>query len=156
MRISDAAVKGRELLEPKQGNDLFEPEDGTGKYGGCYRGMCLVGAEAIKLPIMDANADEEGYDLTDVLLRAWPWVGGKGAAFYFYPCACTMIGPNDEPAQLTAAHIIAHLWDVHANGLLEGECPTPECLDDPWTFERITDWLRSIEPQDEPTTTPQA
>jgi len=153
MKISDAATKGRELLEPRQGNDLFMPDEGQEKYGGCYRGMCLVGAGAVGLPITDANSEdwEEGFDLTDVMLLEWPWVGGKrsNTPLYVHPCTCTMTDVDGEPAKFTVAHILAHLWDKHVALPVDTSAEANiEALDDPWMFERITDWLRSIEPAD--------
>lgn len=136
MRITEAVIKGREMLEPRQGNDLYRPEEEGGKYGGCYRGMAVVGAGAVVLPIDDDEDVEEGYDLTDCLKQCWPWTAG---GFVPYPCACR--------GRASVSHIIGHLWDKHVNpeGMHE---PHIEALDDPWTFERLTDWLRSIEPAD--------
>lgn len=143
MRITEAVIKGREMLEPRQGNDLYRPEEEGGKYGGCYRGMAVVGAGAVVLPIDDDEDVEEGYDLTDWLKQEWPWtVKGPWETF---PCTCHQ--PVVGVRRGTVAHILGHLWDKHVNpeGMHE---PHVEALDDPWTFERLTDWLRSIEPAD--------
>lgn len=153
MKFSDAAVKGREILEPKQGNDLFEPEEGCTQYAGCYRGMAVVGAGLVKLPT-DGWIDEEGegYDLTGNIKAKWPWV--VNVRVHKLPCACTCTGKTYEDFLVHQA--LAHLWDKHCppNEVL-GDVPHTEAVDDPWTFERITEWVRSIEPQDQPATTPQ-
>jgi hypothetical protein len=135
MRITEAVEKGREMLEPRQGNDLYRPEEEGAKYGGCYRGMAVVGAGAVVLPIEDP---EEGYDLTDWLKQEWPWAYTRKV---YSPCKCGK--PRME--SMTVLRILGHLWDKHVNpeGMHE---PHIEALDDPWTFERMTDWLRSIEP----------
>lgn len=109
MRITEAVVKGREMLEPRQGNDLYRPEEEGGKYGGCYRGMAVVGAGAVVLPIDDDEDVEEGYDLTDWLKQCWPWTVQQLVVF---PCACRGC------KTASVAHILGHLWDKHVN---------PEC-----------------------------
>ena len=154
MKLTDAVIKGREQLEPRQGNDLYAPEEGCEKYGGCYRGMAVVGAGAVELPIADEH-EEEGFDLTDVLLITWPWLRREHVT---YPCTCKVMSVvNDEPYTMTVAHMMAHLWDAHVTHDPTDGPPHIEALDDPWTFERITDWLRSIEPPDvTPAAAPQA
>src|SRR5580692_902877 len=147
MKISDAATKGRELLNPRQGNDLYLPDEEGCKYGGCYRGMALVGAGAVKLPIeaLESIDSEEGIDLVGVLINTWPWTGT--VKVHNLPCTCK--GKTYEDFLIHQA--IAHLWDKHhAPNEVLGDKPTIEWQNDPWTFERITDWLRSIEPQDPP------
>lgn len=146
MRITEAVEKGREMLEPRQGNDLYRPEEEGGKYGGCYRGMAVVRAGAVVLPIDDDEDVEEGYDLTDWLKQCWPWtVGAEDVPF---PCACKVVAMSGIHVRTASvAHILGHLWDKHVNpeGMHE---PHVEALDDPWTFERLSDWLRLIEPAD--------
>lgn len=145
MRITEAVIKGREMLEPRQGNDLYRPEEEGGKYGGCYRGMAVVGAGALALPLEDVEEIDEvaGIDLTDLLKEFWRWTVQE--PLVPFPCTCHQ--PVVGVRKGTVAHILGHLWDKHVNpeGLHE---PHIEALDDPWTFERITDWLRSIEPAD--------
>jgi hypothetical protein len=148
MKLTDAALKGKDLLEPREGNDLMLPQEEGGKYGGCYRGMCLVGAEAVELPLDDPESvdEDEGIDLSDDFTHTWPWTS---KTFLAHPCACTINDVYGKPALFTVAHITAHLWDYHTNP--EGmHAPHIEAFDDPWTFERITDWLRTIEPADTP------
>lgn len=120
MKLTDAVIKGREMLEPRQGNDLFLPDGPDCKYGGCYRGMAVVGAGAVKLPIEDAeNIDiDAGMDLTAQLLNVWPWTGGDKAPFFTFPCACrdkVTTCEGGRPAELTVAYIIGHLWDKHVS-----------------------------------------
>ncbi len=149
MKMSEAVVKGREMLEPRQGNDLFRPEEGCEKYGGCYRGMAVVGAGLLTLPIADdaTEDDEGGFELSIRLLNEWPWSGDCRVVF---PCSDMCNVATGGKALGTVAHILAHLWDRHVPLPIDsGEVDTVEMLDDPWTFERITDWLRTVEPQDE-------
>lgn len=147
MRISDAAVKGRELIDPRSGNDLYPPDEGE-RYAGCYRGMALVGAGAVQLPVEDDGSDgdyEGGYELVDVLMATWPWVGK--VTVHTLPCTCT--GKTYEDFRIHQA--LAHLWDRH---VMDGDGQAQQA--DPWTFERITEWVRSIEPPDQPADAPQA
>lgn len=152
MRISDAAVKGRELIDPRSGNDLYPPDEGE-RYAGCYRGMALVGAGAVQLPAHETpEIEDEGIDLVDVLTVTWPWVGTKAK----FPCACkdkSSMGSDN----VAIYDVLAHLWDLHGppNEAL-GDTPHVKALNDPWTFERITEWVRSIEPPDQPADAPQA
>src|SRR6266446_7058779 len=107
MRITEAVEKGRKMLEPRQGNDLYRPEEEGGKYGGCYRGMAVVGAGAVVLPLAD-DSEEAGYDLTDWLKQCWPWAHKRTICS---PCKC------GEPRMesMTVLHILSHLWDKHVN-----------------------------------------
>jgi hypothetical protein len=140
MRITEAVEKGREILEPRQGADLYPPEDG--KYGGCYRGMALVGCGAVKLPLQEEIDSVDGWDGIQYLAELWPWTVVEGVDF---PCSCSVKKTPDTDTH-TVANIITHLWDRHVNP--DGFAVSGEEQDDPWTFERITDWVRSIEPAD--------
>lgn len=154
MKLTDAVQIGRTILNPKQGNDLFDPEDGCTKYGGCYRGMAVVGAGLVKLPVIDdgwADQDESGYNLTHSLEHGWPWTVIQKVR---YPCACKDLASKSND-KMTIDHMMAHLWDDHIATFGPEAEPHTEALDDPWTFERITDWLRSIEPPEDPATPPQ-
>jgi hypothetical protein len=156
MRFTDAVTVGKDLVDPRQGNDLFLPNDPDSpncKYGACYRGMALVGSHTIKLPLTDiAEEDEgEGIDLTTDLTNTWPWLTQVETV---YPCSCTRTDVYGNPLRLTVAHVMAHLWDEHVE---HGPFAVPHdaVLYDPWTFERITEWVKSIEPADEVPTKPQ-
>jgi hypothetical protein len=152
MKLTEAVERGRTMIEPMRGNDLLLPEvvngEECGRYGGCYRGMAVVGAGVFTLPVADPeNFGDDGLDLSDYLKASWPWSVRTHVGF---PCGCYQ-SISDEDC-VTVAHVLAHLWDHHVIlRNLEAQYQEPdEAARDPWTFERITDWLRTIEPADTP------
>lgn len=140
MKLTEAAEKGRKTLVPRIGAELYLPCKEGDKYGGCYRGMALVGAGAVD--IEEERPDEcTGEDYSDWFLDQWPWTAEDSETAS--PCTCA-----DEVGSV--AYLLTHLWDKHVPVAPNGpDIPGIEAVNDPWTFERITDWLRSIEPKDE-------
>jgi hypothetical protein len=95
-------------------------EDGSG----CARGMALEAC--------NARAHSDDYNLhDDAFYRLWPWTSVSPNKA---PCNCQVMSVYPFNAQ------IQHLFDSHVTGIAK---PT-------WTLDQLIDWVRSVEPDEEP------
>jgi hypothetical protein len=139
MRLSDGMLLGSVVLKPRRG--LLITNDGN---HGCALGMALVAAgETVKTigPVVEDIVLMENLDTGKVekinfgfqdytlLRKYWPWILNTTAN---RPCTCFYRDKFNGYQE-----IITHLFDYHVMKIKD------------WTFDRLVDWVRSVEPVEE-------
>lgn len=124
MKASEALMLGSTLLKPMSG----VTNDGNGN--GCAIGMIAAAMGKTYLVHMSPPADLdrtiEGLEKILVL----PWMSKQ----VVFPCGC--------PHRADVIGALIHVFDIH---VCQGHSG--------WTLERLADWLKTIEPQEQEETT---
>lgn len=127
MKASEALVLGSTLLKPVPGTQ--STNDGR---GGCALGMIAV-AQGKKITVFSGNT------FGDFLVLEWM------SRPTTLPCSCKdkiLMGSSCYPfsresIESSIYRTLTHLFNYHVCGIQD------------WTIERLADWLKTVEPQEE-------
>ncbi len=139
MKLSKAVLNGSVTVKPKPGTH-YDLKDNSG----CAIGMAVIGAGGSWVPHKPGEPRFERH----AALLWWPWTANIARC----PCRCRFFpkigagllsaggmrslwkawfGPHEIPVR----EIITHLFDRHVFEKYD------------WTLERLTQWIASVEPQ---------
>ena len=130
MRLSEAIALGRVTLKAAA-NFLDDGESG------CALGMAFraVGGK---------SQGELGVQFDDIH-REWSWLTNEIREKL---CNCWYWQLHPGFFIGTYSQAIAHIFDAHVMQDLQAIGSEQHC--EPWTMERLIDWVRSVEPQESP------